>query len=303
MGDTLPDLKDIAGPRLIGYMLNSVLYGSLGVQVYFYYEAFPKDRRAIKCLVYTIFLLETLQTIMFFRDCFVVFTKGLGNPSEVNTTQLCWFAVAILDGIVGCIVQIFFAYRIFVLSKSKIVPSIICIVAITQAISAVTAGIMARSTHISDTSKVSSLPICIWLSGSAICDTLIASFMTYYLSRCNSKVRQTRALISKLIRMTIETGSITASVAVVVLVMFLLGKPNFFSASITLSIILGKLYSNTTLVILNSRRNISDIDDASTSGQPLSLLNFEQDPNCNILGVLNDHESGDSGARQIKISV
>ncbi|TFK74297.1 hypothetical protein BDN72DRAFT_80790 [Pluteus cervinus] len=151
MDDALPDLRDVAGPHLIGYLLNSMLYGSLGVQVYFYYEAFPKDKPFIKCFVYGIFTLETLQTIMIFRDCFVIFTQGLVDPSMANSTQLGWFNVTILDGITGCIVQIFFAYRIFVLSKSKIVPSIICTVAMTQAISSIADGIIARSTSLTET--------------------------------------------------------------------------------------------------------------------------------------------------------
>ncbi|TFK74302.1 hypothetical protein BDN72DRAFT_80880 [Pluteus cervinus] len=278
MDDILPGLREVAGPRLIGDMLNLMLYGSLVVQVYFYYQAFPKDRRFIKCLVYTIFLLESLQTIILFRDCFVVFTEGLVDPSLVNSTRFGLFDVAILDGITGCIVQIFFAYRISVLSKSRIIPSIICIVAVTQAISAITIGIAARTTPLSKIGKVSHLPICIWLVGSAVCDILIASFMTYYLLRCDSQVRQTRAIISKLIRMTIETGSITASVAVVDLVMFLMGKPNFLSPSITLSIVLGELYSNTTLATLNSRRNISGTDEVSTSG----AIVFGQVTSCQV---------------------
>ncbi|TFK74298.1 hypothetical protein BDN72DRAFT_80778 [Pluteus cervinus] len=122
--------------------------------------------------------------------------------------------------------------------------------------------------------------------------------MTYYLLRCDSKVRQTRAPISKLIRMTIETGSITASVAAVDVVMFLMGKLNFLSGSITPSIILAKLYSNTTLAILNSRRNLSGGDEVSISGQPLSMIAFEQTPDHNILSVSSASE--DSSSRGTK---
>ncbi|TFK74294.1 hypothetical protein BDN72DRAFT_80553 [Pluteus cervinus] len=272
MDNTQPDFRAVAGPRLIGDMLNLMLYGSLGVQVYFYYQAFPKDKRFIKYIVSAIFLLETLQTIVIFHDCFIAFTEGLVDPSAVNSIQLSWFGIVVLDGITSFVVQIFFAYRIFVLSESRIMPSIICVVALTQAIAAVDTGIIARSATFSEIGNVSHLPICIWLVGSAVCDILIASFMTYYLSRCSSKVRQTRTLISKLIRMTIETGTITASVATMDVILFLTGQPSLLSASLPLSIVLGKLYSNTTLAMLNSRRDISGSDEV-LSGRPALSIN------------------------------
>ncbi|KAJ6454564.1 hypothetical protein DFH09DRAFT_1235933, partial [Mycena vulgaris] len=39
-------------------LLNWGLFGTLSVQVYLYYEAFPIDRLIIKCLVYILFTID-----------------------------------------------------------------------------------------------------------------------------------------------------------------------------------------------------------------------------------------------------
>ncbi|TFK74301.1 hypothetical protein BDN72DRAFT_80879 [Pluteus cervinus] len=77
--------------------------------------------------------------------------------------------------------------------------------------------------------------------------------------------------------------------------MFPMGKPKFLSGSITPSVILATLYSNTTLAILNSRRNSSGGDEESIPGQPLSVIAFEQTPDHNILSVSSESEDSSSG--------
>ncbi len=88
-----------------------------------------------------------------------------------------------------------------------------------------------------------------------------------------------------------------ASVAAVDVVMFLMGKPKFLSGSITPSIILAKLYSNTTLAILNSRRNLSGGDDVSISGQPFSMITFGQTTNSHALSVSRESEESSRGTK------
>ncbi|KAJ7459611.1 hypothetical protein B0H11DRAFT_2242422 [Mycena galericulata] len=66
--------------------------------------------------------------------------------------------------------------------------------------------------------------------------------------------RQTHALVTKLIRLTIETGSLTALVALVTLVLFvaLPGTVYFSTPANFMSI----LYANTLLAVLNARFQI-----------------------------------------------
>ncbi|KAF8996709.1 hypothetical protein BDQ17DRAFT_1172193, partial [Cyathus striatus] len=106
---------------LFAYMANWMLYGVLCVQVYLYYLAFPKDPLHNKIMVYIVFILETIQSAMIGRDVYVTFAKGFGNPDAINNIHLEWFTLPFLGSIVAGMVQILYAYRIHILSKSWIV--------------------------------------------------------------------------------------------------------------------------------------------------------------------------------------
>ena len=106
-----------------------------------------------------------------------------------------------------------------------------------------------------------------------MCDVMIAVSMTFavsdfvradsdslmtvvfQLTRYDTSFRKTADLVNKLIRLTVETGALTATIAVVDLILFL-AVPNT-DYHITPALILAKLYSNSLLVVLNSRIRIS----------------------------------------------
>jgi len=94
----------------------------------------------------------------------------------------------------------------------------------------------------------------LWLGGAALSDFIIAVSTTYYLWRNDTGFRETHLLIVKLIRLTIETGSLTAAIALVNLALFFAfpGRPYFFTAGA----LLPKLYANTIFAVLNSRFEI-----------------------------------------------
>ncbi|EEB96118.1 hypothetical protein MPER_04802 [Moniliophthora perniciosa FA553] len=78
--------------------------------------------------------------------------------------------------------------------------------------------------------------------------------MTYVLSRMNGGFQETRDLVRRIIRLTMETGSLTAAVALVDLLLFLVFPNDDFH--IVPALTLAKLYSNSLLVVFNSRLRI-----------------------------------------------
>ncbi|KAJ7433989.1 hypothetical protein FB451DRAFT_1419319 [Mycena latifolia] len=246
-------IAELSGPLLIGYLLHWGLFGTLSIQLYLYYEAFPRDRLFNKCLVYTLYLLELVQTILMTHDAFAIFGSGFGDLSTLKAIHFAWFAIPIMSGIVALISQSFYAYRLFVLSKSRIMPVLIVIVALASSVGGFVDGSLSH--------KVGAIPVQqniansvasgMWLVGAAVADILIAVSLTYYLSKHDTGFRHTHALVTKLMRVTIETGSLTAVVALVNAAVFFAfpGKPYFFTAGA----VVPKLYSNTVLAVLNSR--------------------------------------------------
>lgn len=54
-----------------------------------------------KCLVYGIYLIEIVQTILVTHDAFNAYASGFGNLQALGSAQLEWLAVPILSGIGG----------------------------------------------------------------------------------------------------------------------------------------------------------------------------------------------------------
>ncbi|KAF9451108.1 hypothetical protein P691DRAFT_663913, partial [Macrolepiota fuliginosa MF-IS2] len=105
---------------IFGYLFNIGLCGVLAAQVHTYHVAFPKDRLYIKLLVYIVFVLELVQSILIMHDAYFTYVNRFGVFDAVyQQGTYAWFAIPIFTGIVGCLVQISYAYRIYTLRPSK----------------------------------------------------------------------------------------------------------------------------------------------------------------------------------------
>jgi len=252
------DIARTAGPLLIGYLLNWGLLGVLSTQVYFYYLAFPKDLTQSKVLVYGVYLFEIAQTLMLTQTCFATFAKGFGDLNAINHIGVIWFAVPIMSSLVAFVVQAFYAYRIGVLSRSKIVPAAIMILGCIQLGGGLATGYFgAKAIRFTDfLGERTFITTAFWNGGGALCDVVIAASMTFYLSKSKTDWKPTQTIIQKLIRLVIETGTLTATIAIVNLALSVLpGSPTYFQ---TTSSMLGKMYSNTMMVVFNSRANVGN---------------------------------------------
>ncbi|KAK0186993.1 hypothetical protein F5146DRAFT_985078 [Armillaria mellea] len=246
------DLYQITGPLLISCFLGLILYGILCDQVYIYYISFPNDHLATKTVVYVLWLAETVQTVSNIIDTFDTFCYNFGNVSELDNVHLTWFTIPILSGFVGCIAQSFYAWRMYKFSKKVRWLSItLLVLAFAQFAVAICCGLQVRKyDRYSDLQKSSRVKVVIWLSGAALCDAAIASCMTYLLSRAHTGLKSTQALLSRLIRLTIETGTATAALALVDIALFLAYPNNYHTVPAKCLI---KMYSNMVLAVCNSR--------------------------------------------------
>jgi len=93
--------------------------------------------------------------------------------------------------------------------------------------------------------------------------------MIKYLSIGRTHTKKTAIVVEKIIRLTIETGALTALTAVLNLTLFLL-PGGYYQGTIG---ILGKLYSNSMIVGLNSRMKIApEINQSNGRGVTSSLV-------------------------------
>jgi hypothetical protein len=68
-----------------------------------YYEAFPNDRVYTKSLVYGVYTVELVQSILVTHDAFAIFGDGFGNLSALTVTHFDWLTVPIMSGFGTCL--------------------------------------------------------------------------------------------------------------------------------------------------------------------------------------------------------
>ena len=64
-----------------------------------YYQAFPKDRKSTKHLVYGLYVVELIQTILVTYDAFAIFGYGFGDLEALTKIHFNWLVVPIMGGI------------------------------------------------------------------------------------------------------------------------------------------------------------------------------------------------------------
>ncbi|KAK0459352.1 uncharacterized protein EV420DRAFT_1642317 [Desarmillaria tabescens] len=268
-------IERLSGPVIIALLLHWGLFGTLSMQLYLYYLAFPNDRQFTKYLVYGIYIIEFIQMVLVTHDAFAMFGYGFGDIQALTDMHFDWLAVPIISAVAACVGQVFYAYRIFILSKSRMVPIFVTCVSLTSSVAAIITGVYSfeagniiklnnRKTSIALHRFGAVLPLY------HLCDIVIAICMTYHLMRGNTGLRQTQILVTKLIRLDIETGSVTAVVPLLNLILFFAFPHQTFYG--TPALIMPKLYANTVYMVLNSRIRILGGRDTYTSSTDMSIM-------------------------------
>ncbi|KAF8190753.1 hypothetical protein K438DRAFT_1676063 [Mycena galopus ATCC 62051] len=289
------EVVHISGPLIIIFLMDSVLFGALTVQLFLYYQAFPNDVLSNKSLAYIIYILNFGITMLVFDLAIATFGFGFSNISALTPVRVEWIILPILGGLVAFLAQSFYAYRIHVLSKTRVIPCCIVIISLASCIG----SILMDTSSPTEASQAHFLAVGVWCGGSALCDILIAVCMTYYLTKINTELRHIGAWLSKLTRLTIETNSLTAVVALVAVTLWLVFPHDIYylSAGTTLP----KFYGYSVLVVLNSRIEIvgSRGTHPATTSQiiaAVSLPPFPRDTRATIDRENHDHSEVSSTA-------
>ncbi|TCD59916.1 hypothetical protein EIP91_011192 [Steccherinum ochraceum] len=282
------NLSLLLGPLLLTQFMNWGLFGVLTVQLYIYYLAFPKDRIHGKALVGVVYILEIVQLAMTTHDAFFTFAAQWGDILHLDTIKTMWFSVPILTGLIGCLVQLFYAWRIQCLGRNTLATSLVVMTALLGFASSVWDGVVDKAAkHIEILTHTRGyLTAILWLSTTALCDILITLSMSYYLYKAKktSSVRRTTVMLTRLITYTIETGLLTAAFSIVEAVLFVTSTD-----TLLYGLFMGitpKLYSNCLLALFNSRIQVdngritnidgaiplSDVGVSSRSGHNSSLV-------------------------------
>jgi len=251
-----PDIAATTGPQLIGTLFNWLLFGVLSVQTYVYYLNFADDKIWNKIAVYGTYIFEIVQTAMTAADLYFWYATGFGNLGHLGNVNISPADTPILCGIIAAVVQFFFAYRIYTLRQSYWwICILIVLTSILQTAGALGTGI--RGFKLQEYAAFHDnvffpQSFDVWLIGDAVCDVIIAGTMSwlFFISR-REGVQHGNRILGRLVRLIVETNTLTAGMAIVSFICYvtLPNSPLF----ICTTLIMGKLYSNTLLVVFNNR--------------------------------------------------
>ncbi|KAF7294605.1 hypothetical protein MIND_00997100 [Mycena indigotica] len=242
----------------IGAMINWFLFGALFVQIYIYYTAFPKDPRWAKIGVAAVLFLELVETLSDVHDLGRTFGWGWGDMESLDVVGWAWFSVPVLSPIIASIGQSFFSYRIYLIGQTICIPILICLTSLLQLgaglWSAVNICLAGRFSLLQ--SRNDMLATTLWLASTSLCDLIIVFGMVYYLSKSRQReFGRMNSTISRIIYLTVETGAVCTIVVLVDLYLVIAFKST--NIHLALCMELSKIYSNSILLIFNSRATIS----------------------------------------------
>jgi hypothetical protein len=195
-----------------------------------------------------------MQTAMTGADAWYWFCKGFGNLRLLSNPYVSAYDTPMLGSVIALIVQWFFCYRIWTLSRSWLLSGFIALVSLMGSAAGFLSGI--RGAIIGDFSvaraQIDLIALYIWLIGSAAADALIAGSLTFLLMRSRStQHKQSSDILYRIVRLTVETNIASASVAIISLILYFAAPHDSFFISPTY--FLGKIYANTLLVTFNNR--------------------------------------------------
>ncbi|KAJ7290692.1 hypothetical protein C8J57DRAFT_1276302 [Mycena rebaudengoi] len=255
-----PSRSQVTSSALFGALLNFLLFGMLIIQVCVYAICFPQDRRAVKALVYTVFLMMLVSICFNAADAHFWYAANFGDLTTFGEARFSAFYTPIIGSLVGFLVQGFFVYRISMFRGAMWVAAFIALVSLAQVGGGMASGLSVYLSEIRSGGLENTFVVFVrtpllylWLIGSAVADLAIAISMTYLL--LNAVEPSTQHIVGRVVRVIIETNALTASVAVIALGTFS-GFPGM-TYFICPTMLLPGLYANTLLVVLNNRASPS----------------------------------------------
>ncbi|KAF8198759.1 hypothetical protein K438DRAFT_2016186 [Mycena galopus ATCC 62051] len=264
-------------PLFIGTVLNWALLGALVVQVYVYLLAFPKDKLTNKLIVSFVFIAEMLQTLGDSRNTIENFGAGWGDLNDLDQVHWAWLSVPILGSTVACVGQLFFAWRISIIGNTWYIPSLIAVLTAFQWGGGIWTGVdIVRAKLFSQLQEEHIKAPIAWLSATAAADLIIVAATLYFIMKARNRefqFRSTNIALSRIIRVTVETGVLCALFAIVDLVIYV--KFNGNNYHLAVCIWLSKVYSNSIMVILNSRAYIGHAVPPNVSQPGMSDIVFQ----------------------------
>jgi len=248
-----PTVGNTTGALILGWGFSCLFFGMLCIQVWAYYQRYPNDGVSYNILVVSLWVLEAVHQAFVCHVTWFYVVDNFGNLLVLLDPPVWTLSIqTLLGACVGLIVKICFGMRVWKFSKGNfVVTGIIIGMALAQFAAAVV--YTARSFHlgVGQADQIKNLGT-VALSFGLTTDIFTAASLSYFLHKMRTGYKRSDTLINRLIIYSVNTGLLTSVFSAAVLVSYNLMPVNLIF--IALYFVLSKLYANSCLATLNTRR-------------------------------------------------
>jgi len=253
---------------LIGVFFNMILYGVLVGQTVSYYQVYKRDPTWMRLFVAFLFFIETANTAldmsMMYQPLILEYgQKPVFFPSVFMTEPLCVVLVSMP-------IQLFFAWRIHQLTKSIWIPIAISVLGIASFAGGIWTATLIQIYRLFAKKPLLHNPALLWFLASCVADVLITVSLVITLAKKKTGFAATDSVLERIIRMTIQTGMITALFSILDVICFML-LPHY-AVNFVWDLCLSKLYTNCLLSTLNARQKLNIVSHQSTFQQQRNFV-------------------------------
>ncbi|KAI0741396.1 hypothetical protein C8Q80DRAFT_1273834 [Daedaleopsis nitida] len=252
MADPMLTIHLTIGVILVGLMVTGALFGVTASQVVWYYRHYSRDRSFLKYMVAVVCGLDTLSLAFFVATEWQ--TLVIRDPA--TKTSLPWTSSAqiICNAVSIAIIQSFYIFRIWTLSRSKILVG--CLGTFVAADLALGFTLFAQAVNSSGLIAFTTL-VSYDVALSAITtatDVFLSGSLVVLLTRSRTGISGSNRLINRLLLYTINTGLLTSMCSIMTLITVVIFPTD--AIYVMFYYIGSRMYTISLLSTLNAREGL-----------------------------------------------
>ncbi|KAG2144662.1 uncharacterized protein EDB93DRAFT_1152586 [Suillus bovinus] len=250
-------LSTVYGPVLLGGFLASVLSGVITAQTFTYIRQYPNDTRITKMIVAVTWILDSIHTCLVCMASWIFMIQWFGDESKIDNIPPPLAASIALTAFLTLIVHCFFAHRIYKLTHNDCrisVPIVLCAFLRLVAALITTVKMIELQTMTAFRQSIDWV-FTAGLSLSCVVDILVTSGLCLTLRRSRNSYSNVDRIINIIILYTLENNALTSTATIISMVCWATMHNLVF---IGVHFVLSKLYANSLLATLNSRKQLQE---------------------------------------------
>jgi len=268
------DIPKTLGALLIGGLFASLLAGMVNLQTVLYFRSYRKDPFRLKSLVFFVWLLDNFHTGFIWGGLWFCLIQNYARLNMIDYIPWMIALTVIITAIVTFLVHCFFAHRIWMLSKKNwfMTLPVLALTLLRLVAASVSTWEMLHYHSFALFRLHARWIFTLGLSVSSAVDILIAGLLVYLFRSNRTGTGRLNHVIDKLILYGLETGSLTCVGTITAMLCWVITPQNL--VFLGLHVVIGKLYANSLLVTLNTRKSIQNVVAPITSGEQRSPIVF-----------------------------